>query len=110
MSVQVNQYILCGINLDQSTYNEKEDILDDYHESPFSNSLDENKLILISDYMNGKYNYLGICYRKTTDYEFMATTDIDAIDKSIYDKAKKLIKELIDVDCEPHLYFITRYS
>lgn len=122
MSVQMNQYLCYGYMLPykesekalEAKYTEDkiEEIFDEYHDSAFKKEIQEvNGCSLISDGMNGKYNFFGKIYQKSKVYEPLDTTTMPKVTA----KVKKMIEEQMlelfgsDLNVKPAVVLLTHY-
>jgi hypothetical protein len=122
MSVQVNQYLCYGYLLaykesekaleEKYSGDEIEDIFDKYHDSAFSKEVKEiDGCSLISDGMNGEYNFFGKVFKKSDNYEHIQTTEMPKVTTKI---KKNIDEQLIkvfgtDFEAKPKVILLTHY-
>jgi hypothetical protein len=122
MSVQMNQYLAFGYYLDYKksdkvlrekySEDERDEIFDKYHDSAFKTEITEiNGCSLISDGMNGKYNFFGKIFDKSTVYEPLDTQFMPKVTKKIKENLKKELIGIFgtDFDIVPEVIILTHY-
>jgi len=91
---------------------EKDDLFDKYHDSAFDEKVVEiNGCSIISDGMDGNYNFFGKIFKKSKNYEHIQTTKMPKVSS----KVKKNVEgEIIKVfgttlNVKPDFYLLTHY-
>lgn len=105
MSVQSNQYLMYGVELDYvKNYKELEDdeqfkILNNFCDSAYKTNDIDRPIMAIIDGMSGKYMRVGKVILKSENYKPLnGCIDINNIELPKRSKLKKLIKENFGVD------------
>lgn len=115
MSVQINQYLICGVKLDYKEYeskwaNEEDkgyDRLSPYMDSAFKGIQHKDNISCIFDGMNGDYIFMGKVLAKTQDHEFFEPEmEIEFLTKLEKDLLLKVIKTIVDTDQEECKYYL----
>lgn len=122
MSVQMNQYLAFGYYLDYEesdkvlcekySEDERDEIFDKYHDSAFKTEITEiNGCSLISDGMNGEYNFFGKIFDKSTVDEPLDTQFMPKVTKKIKENLKKELIGIFGTDFNivPEVIILTHY-
>jgi hypothetical protein len=122
MSVQMNQYLAYGYLLPyeesektlKTKYSEDqiEELFENYHDSAFDKEIVEiNGCSLISDGMNGEYNFFGKILKKSDVYEPMETIVIPKVSGKIKKNVEEEFLKVFGTNFEikPELILLTHY-
>ena len=112
MSVQSNQYLIYGVELDYEIWGKPEgayEMFEKYIDSAFDNEINPNGLHCLFDGMNGKYVILGRCIKKSKNGDTIPNTVIDIVDAELSELTRLLIKAELGLDEPMKLHLITHY-
>ena len=83
MSVQVNQYLIYGVKLNYKDYESRYEEFEPFMDSAFKNDMNPKGLHCIFDGMNGKYIYIGRCFKKSLDGEHIDSFEVPEISEDM---------------------------
>lgn len=109
MSVQVNQYLIYGVKLNYKDYKDDYELFEPFCDSAFKKEINPNGLHCIFDGMNGKYIYVGRCFKKSLDGEHIDSFVIENISDDVKQLTQLLVKKELGIDEPMALHFVTHY-
>ena len=109
MSVQVNQYLIYGVKLNYKDYESRYEEFEPFMDSAFKNDMNPKGLHCIFDGMNGKYIYIGRCFKKSLDGEHIDSFEVPEISEDMKEMTRLLVKSELNIEEPMALHFVTHY-